>query len=89
MIGESRLQPRCWSTVPGRHSPTPWMRAVAVPLEEHVEPLDHVGHQLVGTDADLLVDVTGGQDLACEVAHRQPGPAAPDRGGQHDARRRR
>ena len=59
--------------------------AMAGVVEQRVEPLDHVGHQVVGAEAELLVDIGAGQDVAGQVAHRQPGPAAPDRRGQHDA----
>jgi hypothetical protein len=53
--------------------------ATAGILQERVESLDDVGHQVVGPQARLLVDIAGRQYLAGEVAHREPGAAAADR----------
>jgi len=59
--------------------------AVAGLVEHCVEPLDDVGHQVVGPQARFLVNVGRSQDVAGQVAHREPGAAAADGRRQHDA----
>ena len=60
---------------------------VAMPgfVEQYVQPLDNIGHQVVGTETDLLIDIGRGQYLAGQVADREPGAAAADGRGQDDA----
>ena len=54
--------------------------------QQRLEPLRQIGEQLVGPDADLLVEVGRGQDLAGQVAYRELGPATSDRRREHHAR---
>ncbi len=55
-------------------------------IEQWVESLDDVGHQVVGTESRFLVDIGGRQYFAGQIAHREPGAAAADGRRQHDTR---
>ena len=54
-------------------------------IQQGFEALRDVGHQFVGADTDLLIDVGHRQDLAGQVADTQLGAASADRGRQHNA----
>ena len=87
MVGESRLHPRVVSAVPGMLRPTPSHLVVpaAALVEQRFEAFGDVGHQFVGSDADLLVDIGHGQHLAGQIADTELGAASADGRGQHDA----
>ena len=87
MIGESRLPPRSLVDGAGQAHPDAVDPVVAVAgvVEQRIEPLDDVGHQVVGAETGLLIDIGGRQYFAGQVAHGEPGAAAADGRGQHDA----
>ena len=52
--------------------------------QQHVQLLDDIGHQFVGTNTDLLIDIGRGLYLTGQVANREPRPAAADGRSEHD-----
>ncbi len=54
-------------------------------IQQRVEPLDDIGHQVVGAEPGLLIDIGGRQYFAGQVAHGEAGAAAADGRGQDDA----
>ena len=53
-------------------------------VQQGFEAFGDVGHQVVGADTDLLIDIGHCQDLAGQVADTQLGAASADRGREHN-----
>ena len=60
-------------------------RAAAGLVEQRFEAFGDIGHQFIGADADLLIDIGHRQHLAGQVADTELGAAPADRRGQHNA----